>query len=63
MEVGLKSTGVCALVAKSTLDISNFLMEVAQSVCCDGRIETTNMKLIQVLVVPLPVLRQAQETE
>jgi hypothetical protein len=29
MEVGSNSTGVCASVAKSTLDISNFLMEVA----------------------------------
>lgn len=29
MEVGSKSTGVCASVVKSTLDISHFLMEVA----------------------------------
>ena len=31
MEVGSKSTGKCALVAKSTLDNSDFLMEVGDS--------------------------------
>ena len=31
MEVGSRSTGVCASVVKSTLDNSHFLMEVAGS--------------------------------